>query len=68
MTFQEAMTGVRQNPANPASWVTLGDFFAAEGNWDKARKSYEVALKHDPQCAAALIGMERLRMPGGSKL
>lgn len=54
---QQAMAAVRTNPKSSKAWADLGDALAEEGQYEKAKESYQRALQLDPANGKAQQGL-----------
>ena len=55
-----AQSAIVADPADPATYIGLGDIYAQAGDAEFARNSYEKALDIDPQQPAALKAIAAL--------
>jgi Flp pilus assembly protein TadD len=60
LALRLAQSAIVANPADPATYIGLGDIYAHAGDAEFARNSYEKALDIDPQQPIALKAIAAL--------
>lgn len=62
-TVDEALAvlaeGARENPTDPRPHLYAGEILLANGRADEAQRSFDAALRRDPQSADALLGLAK---------
>lgn len=67
VTIPLAIFKAQTLPANPRPLITLGDAYFKRGDYESARKAYELSLYRDPGNKRALDALKELRAAKGAK-